>query len=92
MLANTRQFTDRGLVRRSRKNLGSGSLRPRLRRSKSSKFGQLVAYFAALYAEGEISKTDFEIVVSYASTAFVGQEVENKVERLVAERLQGLLI
>lgn len=89
MPTNIRQFTDKGLVRRTRKNLGSGAFR-RVRRSKSSKFGQLVAYFAALYADGEISKTDFEIVVNYASTAFVGQEVENKVERLVAERLQGL--
>jgi hypothetical protein len=92
VLTNTKQFNDKGLVRSSRGNPGSVVLRRHQNsRSRSSKFTQLLAYLTALYADGEISKNDFKIMINYVCTAFVEQEIENKVERLVVERLQSLL-
>jgi len=51
---------------------------------------QTIAYLSYLYAEGEISDRAFEVLVNYACSMFIDQEVERRIQNLLAEKLTRL--
>jgi hypothetical protein len=49
-----------------------------------------LAYFADLYAKGEISQVTLEYLIEYACAVFIENQIENQVERQLHKSLESL--
>lgn len=94
MLAGQRQSSKKNSLSQAKQaiaeDLAAISLTPAPIGLDVNRLRQTITYLSYLYSEGEISDRAFEVLVNYACSMFIDQEVERRIQHLLAEKLTGL--